>query len=53
MEALESLLGSIHNYVEKVTANETQAPTIVDRSNPGNIRLLSHISSVKVKATKV
>ena len=35
VEDLEDMLATVHDYVEKVTTNDTQAPTIVDRSNPG------------------
>ena len=37
-EDLESMLATIHDYVEKVTAaNVTETPLVVDRKNPGTV----------------
>ena len=35
VEDLEGMLTTIHDYVEKVTNNDTQTANTVDRINPG------------------
>ena len=35
MEDLGAMLGRVHDYVEKVTANTTDNTQLADRSNPG------------------
>jgi len=38
VEELENMLATVHNYVEKVTANVTTTPVVVERKNPGVIK---------------
>eukprot|EP00090_Calanus_glacialis_P004952 TRINITY_DN13753_c0_g1_i1.p1 TRINITY_DN13753_c0_g1~~TRINITY_DN13753_c0_g1_i1.p1 ORF type:complete len:167 (-),score=40.71 TRINITY_DN13753_c0_g1_i1:180-680(-) len=38
VEDLEDMLATVHDYVEKVTANLTENPQSADRSNPGVIK---------------
>ena len=35
MEDLEAMLGTVHDYVERVAANTTDNTQQADRSNPG------------------
>ena len=37
VEDLEDMLATVHDYVEKVTANLTENPQSADRSNPGKV----------------